>query len=187
MSDIVIALETALRHQEHRNDQVARPLEVIEEMDRGKVAKIEEYDPDMGGLLVVIIHKGNDLERRRNLFVFLRIGYDMRSTTKVSKNQNPVWEETFKFTLDKPAKSVLHLVVEADSSYGNNLKDNLGDVDIRVADVVKEKHMNYWYKVGTGRLHVELLWEPSAVPVKTKSKFMQFMTSTYNYTFHKGS
>ncbi|KAI3744565.1 hypothetical protein L1987_57648 [Smallanthus sonchifolius] len=106
----------------------------------------------------------------------------------IKKNQNPVWKETFKFTLEKPTKAILKLAVLSDwSSWGNNLKENLGDVDISVADVVKEKHMDNIYNIGDGQIHVELQWEPSSLQVNTKPKILQFMSSVYNYTFSKWS
>ncbi|KAL8269063.1 hypothetical protein R6Q59_002861 [Mikania micrantha] len=86
-------------------------------------------------------------------------------------NQNPVWKETFKFAVKKPAKAVLRLVVCSSSWIKKS--EVLGDVDISVADVVQEKHMNI-YNIGNSRIHVELQWV--GMPVKTKPKVLHFMT-----------
>ncbi|XP_076894255.1 putative serine/threonine-protein kinase PBL7 [Bidens hawaiensis] len=128
MSDIVMALESALYYQEHRNDHflMPKPLDVMES--------------DRGGSLVVTIHEGNDLKEKHSY--------------TVKHNHNPVWKETFKFTLEKPAQAILHL--------------DVSDLNISVADVVKEKHMNYIYNVGTGRIHVELQWEPAKLVMGNK-------------------
>ncbi|KAI3744559.1 hypothetical protein L1987_57642 [Smallanthus sonchifolius] len=184
MSDVVTALETALQHQELKIDQVEssyllpKPSEVMES-DHGKAARpvdIEEYGSEGGGLLVVTIHEGNDLEGKHP-FVILRVGHDIRRTTTMKNNQNPVWKETFKFTLEKPTKAILHLVVCSDSW---SKKAVLGDVDVIVADVVKEKQMNNIYNIGNGRIHVELQWESSTFRLKRKPKLLQFMSSVYN-------
>ncbi|XP_021999048.1 probable receptor-like protein kinase At5g38990 isoform X2 [Helianthus annuus] len=183
MSDVVWALETALSYQEPKSDQDANtylptksPSEVTKP-DPGKATHpidIEEYaSSEGGGLLVVTIHEGNDL-KGKHPFVILRVGDDIKRTTN---NQNPVWKETFKFTLEKPTKAILHLVVCSDA---RSKKDILGDVDISLADVVKEKQMNNMYNIGNGRIHVELQWERSDLPLKSKPKLLKFMNSVYN-------
>ncbi|KAJ0580657.1 putative C2 domain-containing protein [Helianthus annuus] len=118
--------------------------------------------------------QGNDLVKGKHPFVILRVvGHDIKRTTTMKNNQNPVW----KFTLEKPTKAILHLVVCSDSW---SKKDILGDVDISLADVVKEKQMNNMYNIGNTRIHVELQWESSDLPLKSKPKLLKFMNSVYN-------
>ncbi|KAI3744562.1 hypothetical protein L1987_57645 [Smallanthus sonchifolius] len=168
----------AIAYQCLKGDRVERPLmsDILWELETalGYQVGLGGHIAWCGGVLVDTIHEGSDLERR-NAFDFLRLGYDMRRTTSGYKNNNPVWKETFKFTLEKPAKAILKLAVLSDSSSWprNNLKENLGDVDISVLDVVKEKHMNNVYNIGNGRIELQL--EPSALPVKTKPKILQFI------------
>ncbi|MFS8029368.1 putative protein kinase RLK-Pelle-CrRLK1L-1 family [Helianthus anomalus] len=185
MSEIVRELESALQYQEPRNDPIAntyllpKPSEVVES-DHGNAVHlvgIEECaSSEGGGLLVVTIHEANNLQGKHP-FVLLRVGHDIKRTTTMKNNQNPVWKETFKFTLEKPTKAILHLVVCSDSW---SKKDILGDVDISLADVVKEKQMNNMYNFGNGRIHVELQWESSDLPLKSKPKLLKFMNSVYN-------
>ncbi|KAK1425816.1 hypothetical protein QVD17_21177 [Tagetes erecta] len=97
MSDVVAALETAFRHQEGIDEHV--------------------YD---GGTLVVTIHEGNNLKMRKP-YVNLSIGYDIRRTTTWMKGHDPIWKETFKFTLEKPAKATLQLAVLSESKIDASL------------------------------------------------------------------
>ncbi|KAD4983189.1 hypothetical protein E3N88_19860 [Mikania micrantha] len=131
---------------------------------------IQEPDLEGGGLLAVTIHEGNNLKAKHS-FVIMRVGYDIKRTWTMRNNQNPVWKETFKFAVKKPAKAVLRLVVCSSSWIKKS--EVLGDVDISVADVVQEKHMNI-YNIGNSRIHVELQWV--GMPVKTKPKVLHFMT-----------
>ncbi|KAL8269052.1 hypothetical protein R6Q59_002850 [Mikania micrantha] len=141
MTDIVRELETALGYQD---PDVA----------------IKEYAYETGGSLVVTIHNGNYRESRKT-FVYLRLGYDVRRTTSIKSNENPIWNETFKFTLEKPANAILQLGFAFESLWTQEL---LGDVDINVAEVVKEKHINNMYEFENVKIQVELKWEPSALP-----------------------
>ncbi|KAJ0727103.1 putative protein kinase RLK-Pelle-DLSV family [Helianthus annuus] len=163
MRVVVEELETALSYQYVR---ATRPED------------IEEYaSSEGGGWLVVTIHEANNLEGKHP-FVLLRVGDDIKRTTTIKNNRNPVWKETFRFTLEKPTKAILHLFV---CSANWNVKLVLGDVEISVADVVKEKQMNNRYNIGNGRIHVELQWESSALPLKTKPKLLQFMSSVARF------
>ncbi|KAK1425820.1 hypothetical protein QVD17_21181 [Tagetes erecta] len=155
MRDVVRALEAALRHQ----------------------ANIEEHASECGGLLVVTIDRGYNLGRKP--YVHLHLRQDLRATTKKTA-ENQVWDETFKFTLDKPSKATLRLMVFTDSWFDHiRGRYHLGMVDISVADVIKKGRLKDTYNFGNGHLRVELQWEPSSFPVKTKPQFMQFMTSFY--------
>ncbi|KAI7726820.1 LOW QUALITY PROTEIN: hypothetical protein M8C21_019517, partial [Ambrosia artemisiifolia] len=185
MSNIVGALATALEYQEPKNYQVSNtylPPEpsMVLESNRGNASlpvSSQEYASSNGGFLVVTIHEGNDLKRGR-LHVGLRVGFDAKKTETITNNGYVVWDETFRFTIEKPSKAVLHLVPTI--NHWTSQKEVVGDLDISVADVVKEKLMNNIYNIAGGRLHVELQWEGSALPVKTKSKVLQLASSFYN-------
>ncbi|KAI3796014.1 hypothetical protein L1987_38675 [Smallanthus sonchifolius] len=163
MSDIVRELETALEYQ----DPVAKGCSFQEHN--------EVLEMDGGGLLVVTIHEGNDL-KGKHPHISLRVGFDMRKTKMMMNHKNHVWEETFNFNVKRPAKATLHLVV-CSNSLREAFKGDLGEMDISVADVVKQKHINNVYNIGNGRIHVDLRWEHSN---KTTPRFLQFMTSLYN-------
>ncbi|XP_076918849.1 synaptotagmin-1-like [Bidens hawaiensis] len=105
------------------------------------------------GVLVVTIDRGVNLEVK-HLYVSLLVGSDKKHTTTKKHNQNPVWEETFHFTLEKPADAILDLEVYSDSLMDRiHDKYKLGGVKI---DVVKAKHKNNIFPIGNGCIHAEL-------------------------------
>ncbi|KAL8269051.1 hypothetical protein R6Q59_002849 [Mikania micrantha] len=107
MSDIVTALENALRYQELKYHQVANNLLVPKPSEtmistHVKTVGIKESASDGGGLLAVTIHEGNNL-KGKHPFVILRVGHDIKRTATMKNNQNPVWKERFKYAVEKPA------------------------------------------------------------------------------------
>ncbi|KAJ0845428.1 putative C2 domain-containing protein [Helianthus annuus] len=138
---------------------------------------------DRGGLLVVTIHEGSDIKvKAKHPYIDLRIGLDYRKTETMNNRQHHVWEETFKFTVENPAKATLHLEL-CSSSWRESFSlayQGSSLVDISVADVVKQKHMDNVYDIANGRIRVELRWEPSTMAMKKTPKFIQLMTSLYN-------
>ncbi|XP_076929158.1 synaptotagmin-1-like [Bidens hawaiensis] len=108
------------------------------------------------GLLVVKIHQGVNLKVKHPLVV-LQVGPELKHTTPKFNDQNPIWEETFRFTLEKPAEAMLHVIVCSMSRMDKFLHKNmLGVVDLRIADVVKEKNIYSISNFGNGQVHMEL-------------------------------
>nr|XP_043626896.1 probable serine/threonine-protein kinase PBL1 [Erigeron canadensis] len=193
MTHIVEALEHTLEIQEQIIDQVEKvdlstnALSRQADLDSANISmamartRIEENA--FGGFLIVTIHKAYDLQTK-NPFIMLRVGHDFRKSTVVKNNRNPVWEETFKFTIAKPPtkKTTLYMVVcsRVSNFIFPSTTETMGDFDIILADVVKERHINKIYNLPKGRLHVELQWEPSASPLEPKPKMKQFLSSFYN-------
>ncbi|XP_076918848.1 synaptotagmin-2-like [Bidens hawaiensis] len=118
-------------------------------------------ESDGAGVLMVTIHRGFNLNVRRP-YVGVLVGSDKKYTT-AKQSKNPVWEESLRFGLEKPAEAELLLVVYSDLTMDKFLdKHILGRVRISVADVVREKHMNSIYHIGNGRIHAELQFRLSA-------------------------
>ncbi|XP_076918846.1 protein C2-DOMAIN ABA-RELATED 11-like [Bidens hawaiensis] len=168
MSDIVVALETALSYQEARSlpvtnsyfppeDLITHPVanSYFPPKDRARTSAVASKS-EGAGLLVVTINQGVRLNVKHP-YVSLRVGSELKHTTTKFYDQNPVWVEEFQFTLEKPAEAVLWLTVCSASQMDRFLhKDVLGGVEISIADVVREKHMTSIYHFGGGRIHVEL-------------------------------
>ncbi|KAF5762211.1 putative protein kinase RLK-Pelle-CrRLK1L-1 family [Helianthus annuus] len=173
MSDIVRELETALEYQEPIAKSCLSP----------EPSETEVLELDHGGLLVVTIHEGSDIKvKAKHPYIDLHIGLDFRKTETMNNHQHHVWEETFKFTVENPAKATLHLELCC-SSFRESLRleyQGSSSVDISVADVVKQKHIDNVYDIAKGRIRVELRWEPSTMAMKKTPKFIQLMTSLYN-------
>ncbi|XP_076881920.1 synaptotagmin-2-like [Bidens hawaiensis] len=120
------------------------------------------------GVLVITIHRGVNLEVKHP-FVSLLVGTDKKHTTTKKHNQNPVWDESFQFTLEKPAEAILDLEVCSGSVMDRiHHKYNLGGVKIDVMDVVKQKHTNSIFHIGNGSIHAELHFLHSTRPQTLK-------------------
>ncbi|GAB2217992.1 hypothetical protein Droror1_Dr00001207 [Drosera rotundifolia] len=137
--------------------------------DPNAVEKAPDGTPDGGGLLVVIVHQAQDLEGKHhtNPYVHLVFKGEERKTKFVKKNRDPRWDEEFEFMLDEPpVNDKLHLEVFSVSSRLGLLhpKENLGYVDISLADVVSNKRINQTYNLidsKNGRIQIELVWRIS--------------------------
>ncbi|XP_076920188.1 synaptotagmin-2-like isoform X1 [Bidens hawaiensis] len=122
--------------------------------------------PEGGGLLVVIIHEGEDLEGKHHTNPSVRMHFhgEERRTKPMKKNRDPRWEEEFSFTLDEPpTNEKLHLEVVSTSKRMGFIhpKESLGYIDINLADVVENKRINEKYHLidsKNGKLQVELHW-----------------------------
>ncbi|KAI4297761.1 hypothetical protein L6164_037629 [Bauhinia variegata] len=130
--------------------------------------KAPEGTPSGGGLLVVIVHEGQDLEGKYHTNPQVRILFrgEERRTKHVKRNRDPRWEEEFQFMLeDTPTNDRLH--VEVISTSSRNLlhsKESLGYADISLGDVVTNKRINEKFHLidsKNGRVQIELQWRTS--------------------------
>ncbi|XP_021755307.1 synaptotagmin-2-like [Chenopodium quinoa] len=137
--------------------------------DSGTVEKAPEGTPDGGGLLVVTVHQAQDVEGKHhtNPYVRLILKGEERKTKTIKKNRDPRWEEDFEFMLEEPPNDdKLHVEVHSVSSRIGLLhpKENLGYVDINLADVVSNRRINQSYNLidsKNGRIQIELQWRTS--------------------------
>ncbi|KAK7283736.1 hypothetical protein RIF29_13478 [Crotalaria pallida] len=134
--------------------------------DSSAIEKAPEGTPASGGLLVITIHEAEDVEGKHHTNPYARLIFkgEERRTKHVKKNRDPRWGETFQFTLDEPPTNE-RLLVEVQSASSKmgllHPKENLGYVQINLADVVSNKRINEKYNLidsRNGRIQVELQW-----------------------------
>ncbi|TKY75495.1 Synaptotagmin-1 protein [Spatholobus suberectus] len=130
--------------------------------------KAPEGTPPGGGLLVVIIHEGQDIEGKYHTNPHVRLIFrgEEKRTKSMKKNRDPRWEEEFQFLVEEPpTKDKLHVEVVSTSS--RNLlrqKESLGYADISLADVVANNRINERHHLidsKNGRIQIELQWRAS--------------------------
>ncbi|KAM7517283.1 hypothetical protein LguiA_006866 [Lonicera macranthoides] len=133
--------------------------------DVDTVQKAPEGTPDGGGLLVVYVHEGQDLEGKHHTNPSARIILrgEERRTKPMKKNRDPRWDEEFQFMLDSPpTNDRLHVEVVSTSSRSlRHTKETLGYVDISLSDVVSNKRINEKYLLidsKNGRIQIEMQW-----------------------------
>lgn len=137
--------------------------------DSNDVENAPEGTPAGGGLLVIIVHEAQDVEGKHHTNPYVRLLFrgEERRTKLVKKNRDPRWDEEFQFTLEKPpTNDRLHVEVLSASTRMGLLhpKENLGYVDINLADVVNNKRINEKYHLidsRNGRIQIELQWRTS--------------------------
>ncbi|KAL6213103.1 hypothetical protein ACLB2K_012550 [Fragaria x ananassa] len=128
--------------------------------------KAPEGTPPGGGLLVVIVHEGQDLEGKHhcNPSVRLILRGDEKRTKHLKKSRDPRWEEEFQFVLEEPpTNDKLHVEVVSNSSKLGLLhgKESLGYVQISLSDVVSNRRINQKYHLidsKNGQVQLELQW-----------------------------
>ncbi|XP_022876042.1 synaptotagmin-2-like [Olea europaea var. sylvestris] len=134
--------------------------------DSNNMQKAPEGTPDGGGLLVVIVHEGQDLEGKHHTNPSVRLLFrgEEKRTKPVKKSRDPRWEEEFQFTLEEPpTNNRIHVeVVSTSSRMGlRHPKETLGYVDIYLSDVVTNKRINERYNLidsKNGRIQIEMQW-----------------------------
>ncbi|KAF2310138.1 hypothetical protein GH714_006703 [Hevea brasiliensis] len=153
-----------LEYKPFKEDNIPNDIE-----DPNAVEKAPEGTPAGGGLFVVIVHEAQDVEGKHHTNPYVRLLFrgEERKTKLVKKNRDPRWEEEFQFMLEEPpTNDRLHVeVVSASSRMGLlHPKENLGYVDINLADVVNNKRINEKYHLidsRNGRIQIELQWRTS--------------------------
>ncbi|KAL6219201.1 hypothetical protein ACLB2K_012407 [Fragaria x ananassa] len=128
--------------------------------------KAPEGTPPSGGLLVVIVHEGQDLEGKHhcNPSVRLILRGEEKRTKHLKKSRDPRWEEEFQFVLEEPpTNDKLHVEVVSTSSKLGLLhgKESLGYVQISLSDVISNRRINQKYHLidsKNGQVQLELQW-----------------------------
>ncbi|XP_050366039.1 synaptotagmin-1-like [Argentina anserina] len=142
-----------------------------EDMQKGydetqTLEKAPEGTPPGGGLLVVIVHEGHDLEGKHhcNPSVRLILRGEEKRTKHLKKSRDPRWEEQFQFMLEEPpTNDKLHVEVVSTSSKLGLLhgKESLGYIQINLSDVVSNRRINQKYHLidsKNGQVQLELQW-----------------------------
>ncbi|GFP93391.1 synaptotagmin-2, partial [Phtheirospermum japonicum] len=158
-------LVVEVTYKPFKDNEMASDLENI-----GDVQKAPEGTPDGGGLLVILIHEAQDLEGKYHTNPSVRINFrgEEKKTKTMKKNRDPRWEEEFQFVLDEPpSNDRVHVeVVSTSKRMGlRHPKENLGYVDIHLADVINNKRINERYHLidsKNGRIQIELQWRTAA-------------------------
>ncbi|KAL6504760.1 Synaptotagmin-2 [Orobanche hederae] len=135
-----------------------------------QVQKAPQGTPDGGGLLAIIVHEAQDLEGKYHTNPSVRINFrgEEKKTKTMKKNRDPRWEEEFQFVLDEPpSNDRIHVeVVSTSKRMGlRHPKENLGYVDIHLADAINNKRINERYHLidsKNGRIQIELQWRTAA-------------------------
>ncbi|KAK1362290.1 Synaptotagmin-like mitochondrial-lipid-binding domain containing protein [Heracleum sosnowskyi] len=135
-----------------------------------EVQKAPEGTPEGGGLLVVIVHEGQDLEGKHHTNPSVRLLFrgEEKRTKVMKKNRDPKWDEEFQFMLEEPpTDDKIHVEVVSTSKRMGLLypKDPLGYVHISLADVVSNKRINERYQLidsKNGTVQIEMQWRTSS-------------------------
>eukprot|EP00850_Spirogloea_muscicola_P020725 SM000224S07113 [mRNA] locus=s224:208503:212456:- [translate_table: standard] len=140
----------------------AAATQAVERMRQQAGVKPGEAPPNSGGVLVVCIHTGEDLEGKHGSNPI-----SMIMDKVVKKQSDPEFEETFQFELpQEPKDEVLHIEVWSKNTgltHYVSAKEMIGNVDIPLNDVVNNKRINEIYQLTesrNGKLKVELEWLP---------------------------
>ncbi|XP_057805412.1 synaptotagmin-3-like [Salvia miltiorrhiza] len=119
------------------------------------------------GLLLVNVVEAKDVEGKSNPsnpYATVLFRGDKRRTKTVKKTRNPYWNEEFQFVLDEaPVKDYIKIeVVSKRRRMGVAFKESLGYVEIHLADVVENEHINNKYHLIDSRdgiMHLDIRWK----------------------------
>ncbi|KAL0316235.1 UNVERIFIED_CONTAM: Synaptotagmin-3 [Sesamum radiatum] len=120
------------------------------------------------GLLLVAVIEAKDVEGKKNHvspYATILFRGDKKKTKSIKKTRNPVWNEEFQFLLDEaPVKDKIHIEVigKRRQRLGFMTKESLGYVDINLADVVYNGHINEKYNLINSRdgiIHLDIRWK----------------------------
>ncbi|KAI3447586.1 hypothetical protein Pfo_004251 [Paulownia fortunei] len=118
------------------------------------------------GLLLVNVVEAEDVEGKNhnNPYATILFRGDQRKTKSIKKTRNPYWNEEFEFVLDEaPVKDLIHIeVISKRRRMGFMSKESLGYVDINLADVVYNGHINEKYHLINSRdgiIHLDIRWK----------------------------
>ncbi|CAI5525859.1 unnamed protein product, partial [Closterium sp. Naga37s-1] len=144
----------------------APPPMDVEEMQEEEAEAFPEWVPVGGGLLRVILKRGEGLEARHhaNPFVVLRFRNQEWQSQHYKKQADVVFEEEpFEVFLEKPPVSdTLHIKVfsKSLSSFSVLSKEAVGYCEIQLSDVVINGRINDLYPLidSKGQLQLELQW-----------------------------
>ncbi|XP_074561615.1 synaptotagmin-2-like [Curcuma longa] len=136
--------------------------------EKDTVVNAPNGTPSGGGLLVVTIHEGQDLEGKHhtNPYVCLTFRGEVKKTKHIKKSRDPRWEEVHQFVCEEPPinEKIQVEVYSKAPSIGIHSKENLGYVIISLADVVHNRRTNEIYHLidsKNGRIQIEMEWVTS--------------------------
>lgn len=130
--------------------------------------KAPEGTPQGGGVLVVVVHKADDVEGRHHTNPLAKVVYKGQEfkTKRLKKNRDPKWPDgKFEFVCEEPPLNdrIRIEVMSKGLGIGLHFQESLGYVEINLADVVRNKRINDEYMLNdskNGKVHVELQWLP---------------------------
>ncbi|XP_042014477.1 synaptotagmin-3-like isoform X1 [Salvia splendens] len=119
------------------------------------------------GLLLVRVVEAKDVEGKTSPsspYATVLFRGDKRRTKTVKKTRNPYWNEEFQFVLDEaPVKDFIKIeVMSKRRRMGVMCKESLGYVEIHLADVVDNEHINEKYHLIDSRdgiIHLDIRWK----------------------------
>ncbi|CAA0829734.1 Synaptotagmin-3 [Striga hermonthica] len=118
------------------------------------------------GLLLLTVLKARDVEGKshNNPYATVIFRGDKRKTKIIKKTRQPHWNEEFQFVLDEaPVKDIIHVeVTSCRRRMGFMFKESLGFIDINLADVVYNGHINEKYHLINSRngiIHLDIRWK----------------------------
>ncbi|GFQ00884.1 synaptotagmin-3 [Phtheirospermum japonicum] len=118
------------------------------------------------GLLLVTVVEAEDVEGKshNNPYATILFRGDKKKTKSIKKTRHPYWNEEFEFVLDDaPVKDIIHVEVMSNRRrIGFTFKESLGYVDINLADVVYNGHINEKYHLINSRygvIHLDIRWK----------------------------
>ncbi|XP_058183080.1 synaptotagmin-3 [Rhododendron vialii] len=123
--------------------------------------------PSEAGLLLVTVYGADDVEgggAHNNPYVFILFRREKKKSKMIRKTHHPMWNEDFQFMLEEPPlNDKIHIeVMSKRTRFSFRSKESLGFVEINLADVVHNGHINQKYHlIGSknGVVHVELGWK----------------------------
>nr|GEX96698.1 C2 domain-containing protein [Tanacetum cinerariifolium] len=120
----------------------------------------------VAGRLIVTIFEAEDIQVT-NPFIYVTIENDRRQTTLAKKSFDPVWNEEFMFSFEKPpTNEILNLELHSSSQMSKLFQwTKRGHVNISLEDIVEKTRTKEMYHLEDttrgGRIHVELEWRTS--------------------------
>eukprot|EP00249_Psilotum_nudum_P004672 c18179_g1_i1 orf=700-2313(-) len=142
--------------------------DITPEEDNEGGEKVQEDGLEGGGLLIVTILEGEDLEGKHHTNPYARVIFrgEKRKTKPIKKNRDPRWDAEFEYVLDEPPiNDTLKVeVMSKGMGLGLHFRELLGYVDISLADVVNNRRINEKYQLidsRNGKIQIELQWRPS--------------------------
>ncbi|KAH7841002.1 hypothetical protein Vadar_024391 [Vaccinium darrowii] len=161
-----IVVELTYDHFKENSDEASEHLERDGRKENGIDRAHGNESPSGAGLLVVSIYGADDVEgeNHSNPYVFILFRGEKKKTKMLRKTHHPMWNEDFEFMLEEPPLSdKIHIeVMSKRTRFSFRSKESLGFVEINLADVVHNGHINQKYHlIGSrnGVLHVELGWK----------------------------
>eukprot|EP00250_Pteridium_aquilinum_P006946 c16764_g1_i2 orf=140-1756(+) len=145
-----------------------REDDIVPEEDEEERAP--EGTPHGGGLLIVVVHKAEDLEGKHHTNPYAKVVYKGQEykTKPLKKTRDPRWPDG-KFEIlcnEPPINDRIRIeVMSKGLGIGLHFKESLGYIEINLEDVVRNKRINDDYLLTeskNGRVQVELQWLPSS-------------------------